>query len=98
MRRSNSKPARELDLVAFMRAHRAGDVTSRPISDMPLLRRPILMNWIQHDHRYLALGLELIISVGRPEFERLFPKPAAFVARGCPASRVHLLGPDLDFA
>jgi hypothetical protein len=56
-----------------------------------------LMDWIQHDHRYLALGLELIVGVGRPKFERLFPKSEAFLARRCPGPRVHLLGPDLYF-
>ena len=39
-----------------------------------------LMDWIQHDHRYLALGLELIVGVRRPKFERLFPKSKAFLA------------------
>src|SRR6266550_6009448 len=43
-----------------------------------------LMDWIQHDHRYLALGLELIVGVGRPKFEHLFPKSEAFLARRCP--------------
>src|SRR5215831_18603726 len=52
---------------------------------------------MQHDHRYLALGLELIVGVGRPKFERLFPKSEAFLARRCPGPRVHLLGPDLYF-
>src|SRR5262245_20024210 len=56
---------------------------------------PFLMNRIQHDHRYLALGLELIVGVGRPKFERLFPKSEAFLARRYPGPRVHLLGPDL---
>src|SRR5438445_6008793 len=56
-----------------------------------------LMDWIQHDHRYLALGLKLIVGVGRPKFERLFPKSEAFVTRRCPGPRVHLLGPDLYF-
>src|SRR5262249_28645324 len=56
-----------------------------------------LMDWIQHDHRYLALGLELIVGVGRPKFERLFPKPETFLARRCPGPRVHLLCPDLYF-
>ena len=55
------------------------------------------MDWIQHDHRYLALGLELIVGVGRPKFERLFPKSEAFLARRCPGPRVHLLSPDLYF-
>jgi hypothetical protein len=31
------------------------------------------MNWIQHDHGYLALGLELLVGVGRPKSERLSP-------------------------
>jgi hypothetical protein len=56
-----------------------------------------LMNRIQHDHRYLALGLELIVGLGRPKFERLFPKSEAFLARRCPGPRVHFLGPDLYF-
>src|SRR5712675_536986 len=56
-----------------------------------------LMDWIQHDHRYLALGLELIVGVGRPKFERLFPKSEAFLARRRPGPRVHFLGPDLYF-
>ena len=55
------------------------------------------MDWIQHDHRYLALGLELIVGVGRPKFERLFPKSRAFLALRCPGPRVHLLGRDLYF-
>src|SRR5215510_12708263 len=54
-----------------------------------------LMNRIQHDHRYLALGLELIVGVGRPKFERLFPKSEAFLARRYPGPRVQLLSPDL---
>src|SRR5215472_13791296 len=52
---------------------------------------------MQHDHGYLALGLELIVGVGGPKFERLFPKSEAFLARGCPGPRVYLLGPDLYF-
>ena len=55
------------------------------------------MDWIQHDHRYLALGLELVVGVGRPKFERLFPKSKAFLARRCPGPRIHLLGPNLYF-
>src|SRR3974377_772363 len=65
---------------------------------MPLLwPPPTLVDWIQHDHRYLALGLELIVGVGRPEFERLFPKSEAFLAHRCPGPRAHLLGADLYF-
>src|ERR1700676_2888588 len=59
--------------------------------------KPYLMDWIQHDHRYLALGLKLIVGIGRPKFERLFPESEAFLARGCPGPRVHFLGPDLYF-
>jgi hypothetical protein len=29
-----------------------------------LTQETCLMDWIQHDHRYLALGLELIVGVG----------------------------------
>src|ERR1700710_1501053 len=56
-----------------------------------------LMDRIQHDYRYLALGLELIVGVGRPKFERLFPKSEAFLAFSCPGPRVHLIGRDLYF-
>src|SRR5215471_2533573 len=56
-----------------------------------------LMNRVQRDDRYLALGLELIVGVGRPKFERFFPKSEAFLARRHPGPRVHLLGPDLYF-
>src|SRR5271154_3961464 len=54
-----------------------------------------LDRWGQHDHRYLAFGLELVIGIGRPKFERLFPKSGAFLALRCPGPRLHLLGPDL---
>src|SRR5262245_48774816 len=54
-----------------------------------------LMNRIQHDHRYFALGLELIVGIGRPKFERLFPKSEAFLARRYPGPRVQFLSPDL---
>ena len=70
------------------------------ISEIASLRRSAtrtLMDWIQHDHRYLALGLELIVGVGRPKFERLFPKSEAFLARRYPGPRVDLLGRDLYF-
>src|SRR5690348_2532463 len=60
-------------------------------------RSRTLRNRIQHDHRYLAIGLELIVGVGRPKFERLFPKSKAFLARRRPCPRVHLLGSDLHF-
>ena len=56
-----------------------------------------LLNWIQHDDWYLAIGLQLIVGVGRPKFERLFPKSEAFLARRRPCPRVHLLGSDLYF-
>src|SRR5467141_1872500 len=84
-----------------MGADEAGKVT-KAVRTAPCRRcggRPsrTLMDWIQHDHRYLALGLELIVGVGRPKFERLFPKSEAFLARRCPGPRVHLLGRDLYF-
>src|SRR3954454_24548942 len=69
-----------------------------PNCAVPSLRRRLprtLMDWIQHDHRYPALSLELIVGIGRPEFERLFPKPKAFLALRRPGPRLHLLGPDL---
>jgi hypothetical protein len=50
---------------------------------------------IQHDHRDLPFGLELIIGVGWPKYERFFPKPGAFVAGCSPRPRLQLLGPDL---
>jgi hypothetical protein len=46
-----------------------------------------LVDRVQHDHRYLAFGLELIVAVGRPKFERLFlqsrmrSSPVAVLAR-----------------
>src|ERR1700719_2212258 len=55
------------------------------------------MDRVQHDHRYLAFGLELIIGVGWPKLERLFPKSEAFLARRCPGPRFQLLGPHLHF-
>src|ERR1700749_4486747 len=55
-----------------------------------------LMNRIQHDHRYLALGLERIVGIRRPEFERLFPKSAALLAGRRPGPRAQLLGSDLN--
>jgi len=53
------------------------------------------MDGVQHDHRYLAFGLELIIGVRRPMLERLIPKSNTFVARRRPGPRLQLLGPDL---
>ena len=54
------------------------------------------MEGVEHHDRYLTLGLELIVGVGRPELERLFPKLDAFVARRCPRPRLQLPGTDLD--
>jgi hypothetical protein len=67
-----------LDAVRRMGADEAGKVT-KPGERRHCSRcggRPprVLMDRIQYDHRYLALGLELIVGVGRPKFERLFPK------------------------
>src|SRR4029077_21069113 len=60
-------------------------------------RHGTLIGLVPHQHPDLALGLELIVGVGRPKFERLFPKSEAFLARCCPGPCVHLLGPDLYF-
>ena len=59
-----------------MGADEAGKVTKPCEQRHAVLRRLAactLMDWIQHDPRYLALGLELIVGVGRPKFERLLP-------------------------
>jgi hypothetical protein len=45
-----------------------------------------LVDRVQHDHRYLAFGLELIVAIGGPKFERLFQSrmrssPVAVLAR-----------------
>src|SRR3984893_16395626 len=50
---------------------------------------------VQHDHRDLALGLLLVIGVGRPELQRLFPQPRALLARGGPRPRLEFRGTDL---
>src|ERR1700731_2532070 len=50
---------------------------------------------IEHDHRDLALGLLLVIGVGWPEFERLFPQSRPLRAGGGPGARLHFRGPDL---
>ena len=50
---------------------------------------------VEHDDRDLALGLLLVIGVGRPELERLFPQPRALLAGGGPGPRLHLRGADL---
>src|ERR1700734_2872588 len=62
----------------------------------PSVRFDPLVVRVQHDDRYLAFGLERVIGVRRPEFERLLPKSRAFLARRCPGSRLQLLGPYLD--
>src|SRR6266403_5608473 len=51
---------------------------------------PISADRVQHDHRDLALGLALVIGVGRPELQRLFPQPRALLARGGPGPQLHL--------
>jgi len=50
---------------------------------------------VEHDDGDLALGLALVIGVGRPELQRLFPEPRALLAGGGPGVRLHLRGPDL---
>src|SRR5580700_8073256 len=57
--------------------------------------RPMSVNGIQHDDRDLALGLLLVIGVGRPELERLLPQPRPLRAGRGPGPRLHLGGPDL---
>src|ERR1700739_3021953 len=50
---------------------------------------------VEYDHRYLALGLLLVIGVGRPELQRLFPQPRSLLAGGGPRPCLQLRGPDL---
>src|SRR5208337_431180 len=57
--------------------------------------RPALMDRVEHDHRYLSLGLQLIVRIGGPKLERLFPQPGSLLVRRCPSPRPDLLGPDL---
>src|SRR5437879_1289105 len=52
-------------------------------------------NRIEHDDGNLALGLLLVIGVGRPEFERLLPQTRPLLAGGGAGPRLHLGGPDL---
>src|SRR5215210_4954669 len=52
---------------------------------------------VEDDDRDLALGLLLVVGIGRPEFQRLLPEPGAFLA-GCGAGAgLELLGADLHF-
>jgi hypothetical protein len=53
------------------------------------------MDGVQHDYRYLAFGLELIIRVRRPMLQRLVPKSNTFITRRRPRPRLQLLCPDL---
>src|SRR6516162_10734760 len=55
----------------------------------------MLADGVQHDYRDLTLGLALIIGVGRPELQCLFPQPRALLALGGPGPRLRLHGPDL---
>src|ERR1700761_3994886 len=55
----------------------------------------LLLDGVQHNDRYLPLGLRLILSVRRPELERLCPEPRAFFTGHRPGPCLHLLGPDL---
>src|SRR5271155_184863 len=48
--------------------------------------RLISADGVEHDHGDLALGLALVIGVGGPEFQRLFPQPRALVAGGGPGA------------
>src|SRR5262249_2818561 len=65
---------------------------ARPKPVSPL---PGALDRVHHNHWNLAFGLELIVGIGRPKFERLFPKPDAFLAARCPSPRLQLLCPDL---
>src|SRR5438876_9262455 len=56
-----------------------------------------LAEGVQHDYRDLALGLALVIGVGWPELERLFPQPCPLLTGGGPGPCLHLRGPDLHF-
>src|SRR5205085_8121960 len=65
-----------------------------PVSNWPTWRFK-LADGVQHDYGDLALGFALVIGVGRPELQRLFPQPRALLAGGGPGARLHLGGPDL---
>src|SRR6266496_3192513 len=81
--------------------------TAAPEAPAPMIRTstgsfmPVfsaaLTDGIQHDDRNLALGLLLIVGVGRPELQRRLPQPGALLAGGGPGPRLHLRRPDLHF-
>src|SRR5579864_8664721 len=86
------RPAKRIDLKSIV----GWKLESSLFFGLPgLTQETRLLDRIQHDHRYLAVGLELIVGVGWPEFERLRPKPEPLLARRCPGACFHLLGPDL---
>ena len=51
---------------------------------------------VDHDDRDLALGLALVVGVGSPEFQRLFPQPCALPAGDGPGPRLDLCDADLQ--
>ena len=56
-------------IQSLMEADEAGKVTKpceqrHAVATAAGRHVPYLMDWIQHDHRYLALGLELIVGAG----------------------------------
>src|SRR5205085_10706976 len=65
-----------------------------PLSNSPTYRFE-LADGIEHDYRDLALGLLLVIGVGRPELERFFPQPRPLRAGRGAGPRLDLRGPDL---
>src|ERR1043166_4116712 len=56
-----------------------------------------LVDRVEHDDRDLALGLLLVVGIGRPEFERLLPELRALGTGRGAGPRLHLLGADLHF-
>src|SRR5207302_8700600 len=65
-----------------------------PLSSSPTSRFE-LADGVEHDHRDLALGLALVIGIGRPELQCFFPQPRTLLARSGPGARLHLRGADL---
>src|SRR5215470_4194338 len=60
------------------------------------IARRLSVNGIQDDDGDLALGIALVIGVGRPELQRLFPQLRTLLARGGSRPRLHFRGSDLQ--
>src|SRR5262249_22526811 len=58
-------------------------------------RAASLADGVQHDYRDLALCLSLVIGVGRPELECLFPEACPLVTGCGPGPCLYFRGPDL---